>query len=67
MNKEMNKQTSFRTSDYVWSKFKLICTMNGDNVGYKLNELINKYVDDNMNNLMHSIKESSNMDGESVA
>lgn len=41
--------------------------MNGDNVGYKLNELINKYVDDNMNNLMHSIKESSNMDGESVA
>ena len=64
MNKLMDKQTSFRTSDYLWSKFKLICTINGISVSSKLNELIKDYVNDNINTLMDSIKEAINSNGE---
>ena len=67
MNKLMDKQTSFRTSEYTWNKFKLICTINGDSVSSKLNELIKGYVNANIETLMDSIKEAINTDGEAVA
>ena len=60
MNKLMDKQTSFRTSEYTWSKFKLICTINGVSVSSKLNELIRKYVKSNINTLYKELESKLN-------
>jgi len=60
MNNLMDKQTSFRTSEYTWSKFKLICTINGVSVSSKLNELIRKYVKSNINTLYKELESKLN-------
>jgi len=60
MNNLMDKQTSFRTSEYTWSKFKLICTINGISVSSKLNELIKSYVKDNIDTLYKELESKLN-------
>ncbi len=60
MNNLMDKQTSFRTSEYTWSKFKLICTINGVSVSSKLNELIKSYVKDNIDTLYKELESKLN-------
>jgi len=64
MSNLMDKQTSFRTSEYTWSKFKLICTINGISVSSKLNELIKSYVKDNIDTLYKELE--SKLNGEEV-
>ena len=66
MNNLMDKQTSFRTSEYTWSKFKLICTINGISVSSKLNELIKGYVKANIDTLYKELESKLNGE-ESVA
>ena len=66
MSNLMDKQTSFRTSEYTWSKFKLICTINGISVSSKLNELIKSYVKDNIDTLYKELESKLNGD-EAVA
>lgn len=60
MNNLMDKQTSFRTSEYTWSKFKLICTINGISVSSKLNELIKSYVKNNIDTLYKELESKLN-------
>ena len=60
MNNLMDKQTSFRTSEYTWSKFKLICTINGVSVSSKLNELIKSYVKNNIDTLYKELESKLN-------
>ncbi len=60
MNNLMDKQTSFRTSEYTWSKFKLICTINGVSVSSKLNELIKSYVKSNIDTLYKELESKLN-------
>ena len=60
MSNLMDKQTSFRTSEYPWSKFKLICTINGISVSSKLNELIKSYVKDNIDTLYKELESKLN-------
>ena len=60
MNNLMDKQTSFRTSEYTWSKFKLICTINGISVSSKLNELIKSYVKSNIDTLYKELESKLN-------
>jgi hypothetical protein len=60
MSNLMDKQTSFRTSEYTWSKFKLICTINGISVSSKLNELIKSYVKDNIDTLYKELESKLN-------
>ena len=60
MSNLMDKQTSFRTSEYTWSKFKLICTINGVSVSSKLNELIKSYVKSNIDTLYKELESKLN-------
>ena len=60
MSNLMDKQTSFRTSEYTWNKFKLICTINGISVSSKLNELIKSYVKDNIDTLYKELESKLN-------
>ena len=60
MSNLMDKQTSFRTSEYTWSKFKLICTINGISVSSKLNELIQSYVKHNIDTLYKELESKLN-------
>ena len=60
MSNLMDKQTSFRTSEYTWNKFKLICTINGISVSSKLNELIKGYVKANIATLYKELESKLN-------